>query len=71
MGKRCHFWILILKSDEKNIPKSLFLDPISGNYWEVNSNHPFIKIDQVFNHNNIWINIRNEDPIDSLDLENF
>lgn len=70
-GRRVHFWLLIL-AHEKNPSKSIFLDPVSSNQWGLDApNLPFFKISQIFDHTNIWVNLKPDCPISGLDLENF
>lgn len=71
-GKRQHFWIMILKSDIKRIPDTLFIDPASSSIWKLsNKALPFLKVDQIFNQRTIWINVDNEKDLGELDIENF
>jgi len=58
VGKRIHCWCLIKKGPRK-MDKDVFIEPSTGRHWACdNENSPFLKIDQVFNHKNFWINLR-------------
>ena len=67
-----HFWILLRPSSERSVESTIFIDPISGRYWNVSDpNIPFISIKQIFNHVNVWINLDENLPISKINFSNF
>ena len=56
VGKRIHCWCLIKKGPRK-VKEDVFIEPSTGRIWGVqDGSSPYLRIDQVFNHKNFWIN---------------
>lgn len=67
-----HFWLLLRPSTMRDVKKAVFIDPISGRVWDVDSTVlPFYSIKQIFNHRNCWINLNETTPLKYINFENF
>lgn len=55
-NRRIHCWVLVRKGS-REVPEDIYIEPTTGRIYMVNR-CPYLKIDLVWNHRNLWVNMQ-------------
>mmetsp|Transcript_24814 Transcript_24814/g.62392 ORF Transcript_24814/g.62392 Transcript_24814/m.62392 type:complete len:861 (-) Transcript_24814:429-3011(-) len=65
-GQRVHCWVLIRKG-LRNMTEDVYIECSTGRCYPVASS-PYLKVDLIWNHKNLWVNMQSEVPAPSISL---
>ncbi|CAD7971031.1 unnamed protein product [Amoebophrya sp. A120] len=65
-GQRVHCWVLI-RQGLRGMTEDIYIECSTGRCYKV-ADSPYLKVDLVWNHKNLWVNMQSEIPASEISL---